>query len=61
MCEKAVELDPDFAMAYVELSNVQSWMYHDGVDRTEERLARSKAAIDEALRLQPGLPEAYSL
>lgn len=31
----------------------------NGVDRTEERLARSKAAIDEALRLQPGLPEAY--
>jgi len=59
--EKAIQLDPNFAMAYVALSNVHSRLYFLGYDRTDERLAKSKAAIDEALRLQPDLPEAYYL
>ena len=58
MHEKAVELDPDFALAYVFISNIHSWQYFGGYDRTKERLAKSKAAVDEALRLQPDMPEA---
>ena len=58
MLEKSVELDPDFALAYVFISNIYSWQYFGGYDKTEERLAKSKAAVDEALRLQPDMPEA---
>lgn len=59
MLEKATELDPGFAMAYVRLSYIHSRMYFFGIDRTAERLARSKAAVDKALELQPDLPEAH--
>jgi len=58
MFERAVELDPNFVLAYIWLSDVHSWIYHQGYDQTEERLAKSKAALDKALELQPDLPEA---
>jgi serine/threonine-protein kinase len=59
MLERAVELDPEFALAYAELSGAHSNMHHFGHDRTEERLSRAKAAVDKALELQPELPEAH--
>jgi len=59
MLEKATELDPGFAMAYVSISYIHSRMYFFGVDRTAERSARSKAAVEKALELQPDLPEAH--
>jgi len=58
MYERATELDPDFTLAYIALSKVESFMYISGMDHTEERLARSKDAVDSALALEPGLPEA---
>jgi TolB-like protein/Tfp pilus assembly protein PilF len=58
MFEKAVELDPDFVVAYIWLSEAHSSIFHNGIDRTEERLAKSKAAVDRALELAPDLPEA---
>ncbi len=58
MFEKAVELDPDCVVAYIWLSEAHSYLFHMGVDRSEERLARSKAAVDRALQLAPDLPEA---
>lgn len=58
MFERAVELDPNFVLAYIRLSDVHSWIYHQGYDQTEERLAKSKEAVDKALKLQPDLPEA---
>jgi len=61
MLERAIVLDPGFALAYVRMSYIHSRMYFFGVDRTEERLARSKAAVDKALELQPDLPEAYRI
>ena len=58
LVEKAIELDPGFVRAYLGLSCIHSWMYFAGIDRTNERLAQSKAALDKALELEPGLPEA---
>ncbi len=58
LVEKAVELDPNFVRAYLGLSNAHSWMYFGGYDRTKERLAKSKAALDKALEIAPDLPEA---
>jgi serine/threonine protein kinase/Flp pilus assembly protein TadD len=58
MLEKATELDPDFVLAYVRISRIHSRMYHFGIGRTEERLEKSRAAVDRALELKPDLPEA---
>jgi TolB-like protein/Flp pilus assembly protein TadD len=58
MMEKATELDPDFTLAYIRQSYTHSWLYFSGFDYTEERLAKSKAAVDKALQLQPNFPEA---
>jgi serine/threonine-protein kinase len=60
MYERAIEQDPAFALAYARLSMVHSarWWYFQ--DRTEERLAMAKEAVDQALELDPDLPEAHS-
>jgi serine/threonine-protein kinase len=60
MYEKAVEIDPTFALAYASLSRAHSgmyWFYLD--DRTDERLNKAKEAVDKALKLKPDLPEAH--
>jgi TolB-like protein/Tfp pilus assembly protein PilF len=59
MFERAVALDPNFALAYTGLSRVLSLMYHQYHDRSDTGLAKAKAAVDRALELQPGLPEAH--
>ncbi|MCH7874582.1 MAG: hypothetical protein IH965_04710, partial [Gemmatimonadetes bacterium] len=59
MYQKAVELDPEFALAYARLSIVHSGMWWFFYDRTQERLAMAKEAVDQALRLDPDLPEAH--
>jgi TolB-like protein/predicted Zn-dependent protease len=55
---RAIELDPQFALAYADLSRLQSWLYHGG-DHSPDRIEKAKAAAEEALRLQPELPEAH--
>jgi len=59
MYERAVELDPKFALAYAHLSRAHTvlyWYYHD---HTPERLEMAKQAVDRALQLEPDLPEAH--
>ena len=59
MYEMAVELDPKFALAYAQLSRTHArmyWLYHD---RTEQRLAMAKKAVDRALQLDPDSPETH--
>jgi serine/threonine protein kinase/tetratricopeptide (TPR) repeat protein len=57
MLEQAVELDPGFTLAYIQLAEAHRSLYFYGYDPTPERLAKSKAAIDRAVELQPDLPE----
>jgi len=59
MYEKAVELDPMFALAYAELSRIHARMYFAYHDRSEERLSLAKQAVDKAFQLNPNLPEAH--
>ncbi len=59
MFEKAVELDPKFALAYAQLSRCHASMYWFYYDHTPERLDMAKMAVDRALRLDPELPEAH--
>ena len=59
MYEKAIELDPTFALAYTRLARAHDkmyWLYHD---RSEERLEMEKQALDKAFQLNPNLPEVY--
>jgi TolB-like protein/Flp pilus assembly protein TadD len=59
MFEKAVELDPGFALAYAHLARAYTRLYWSYSDHSEERLTKAKQAIDKALELEPGMPEAH--
>lgn len=49
---KAVALDPKFALAYARLSYWHSWLYFT-VDHTEKRLTLSKESLDKLSLLEP--------
>jgi serine/threonine-protein kinase len=53
---RAVELDPGFVEAWTRLSIHHSNLY-SGIDRTEERLSKAKAALDKAAVQGHDLPE----
>ncbi|MGB5105840.1 MAG: protein kinase [Candidatus Zixiibacteriota bacterium] len=57
MYERAVELDPDFALAHVKLSLANLSMYWFFHDRTPARVARAKVSVDAAVSVAPQLPE----
>ncbi|MDD8016428.1 MAG: protein kinase, partial [Acidobacteriota bacterium] len=57
MFQKAVDLDPKFAVAYSQLSIINSRCFFFGIDRTEQRLAQAGAAAQKALELNPKLPD----
>jgi TolB-like protein/Flp pilus assembly protein TadD len=56
--EQAIKLDPNFALAFAGLSMVESWVYHS-FDPLPARREKARLNADEALRLQPDLPEAH--
>src|SRR5215216_4279393 len=56
--ERATRLDPNFAGAFAALAWAEDWMYHT-FDPTPSRKAKAQAAAEEALRLEPDLPEAH--
>jgi len=58
LLEQAIKLDPNFAAAFACLSMVESWAYHS-FDSTSPRRERARLAADQALRLQPDLPEGH--
>ena len=56
--EQAIKLDPHFSLAFAGLSMVESWVYHT-FDPLPERRQKARLNADEALRLQPDLPEGH--
>ena len=56
--ERALQLDPNFALAIAGLSNLESWIYHTS-DPSPTRRDRARKLADRALELQPDLPEAH--
>src|SRR6266849_3952798 len=56
--EQATKLDPNFAAAFAGLSMFESWAYHS-FDPLPARREKARSAANEALRLQPDLPEAH--
>jgi TolB-like protein/Tfp pilus assembly protein PilF len=58
MYTRATTLDPRFALAFARLARAHMWQFQF-MDRTPERLAKARSAVDSALRLKPDLPEAH--
>jgi len=56
MFERAIELDPNFALAFVGLSGALSYSSFLGYDLIEENISKAKAAADRSLELQPEFP-----
>jgi TolB-like protein len=55
---RALELDPNFALAMARYSQLESWIVHT-FDRTAERREKARTLAERALQLQPDLPEAH--
>jgi TolB-like protein/Flp pilus assembly protein TadD len=56
--EQAIKLDPNFAAAFAGLSMVESWVYHNS-DPLPSRREKARLNAEQALRLQPDLPEGH--
>ena len=56
--ERAIQLDPNFALAFARYSQLESWILHT-FDRTPERREKVRTLSERALQLQPDLPEAH--
>src|SRR5213082_2542635 len=55
---RAIELDPKFALALARYSQLESWLFHS-IEPTRERRQKARALAEQALQLQPDLPEAH--
>jgi serine/threonine-protein kinase len=58
MYERAVALDPKFALAFARMAQTYSEIYWSNGDRTAHRLALMRNAAETAVQLDPDLPEA---
>ena len=56
--EKAIRLDPTFALAQARLSHLESWMFY-AIEPLLARAQKARVAAAEALRLQSDLPETH--
>jgi TolB-like protein/Tfp pilus assembly protein PilF len=56
--ERAIDLDPNFALAIARYSELESWIVHT-FDPTPARREKARALAERALQLQPDLPEAH--
>jgi TolB-like protein len=59
MYQRAIALDTNFALAWARLSRAHTGAYWFYGDRTDQRLAKAKGAVDRALALQPDLAEGH--
>ena len=56
--ERAVQLDPNFALAWARLSHVNAHLYFSGqVETTSDPREAAKRALDNAQKLEPNSPE----
>jgi serine/threonine-protein kinase len=56
--ERAIDLDPNFALAIARYSQLESWILHT-FDPTPARREKARTLAERALQLQPDLPEAH--
>lgn len=56
--ERALQMDPNFALAAADFSRLESWIYHTS-DPTPPRREKARELADRALKLQPDGPEGH--
>jgi len=56
--ERAIQLDPKYAVAVSRYSQLQSWIVHT-FEATPERREKARTLAERALQLEPDLPEAH--
>ena len=56
--QRAIELDPNFALALARYSQLESWMLRTH-DASSEHREKARSLAERALQLQPDLPEAH--
>jgi TolB-like protein/Tfp pilus assembly protein PilF len=59
LLEQAIARDPDFYLAYCELSGAHDYLYFFGLDHTADRLASADAALKAVVRLRPDAGETH--
>src|ERR1043166_7652963 len=57
--QRAVQLDPNFALAWAALAGVRSFLYFNSMNRETNSAAAIQEAADRAFMLQPDLAEAW--
>jgi TolB-like protein len=57
--ERATQVDPSYALAWVGLSRARNWQAEEGLIPKEEGRRHSREAIERALALNPNLAEAH--
>jgi tetratricopeptide (TPR) repeat protein len=55
--ERAVQLDPNFAIAWARLSRVQGFIWGNFIEPTAARRDGAKRALENAQKLEPNSPE----
>jgi TolB-like protein len=55
--QRAVQKDPNFALAWTALSRTHALVYHLCIDRTKTRIAAASDALERARELDPDMPE----
>jgi TolB-like protein/Tfp pilus assembly protein PilF len=56
--QRAIELDPNFALALARYSQLESWMLRTH-EASQEHRQQARSLAERALQLQPDLPEAH--
>src|SRR6185295_12389193 len=59
--ERAIELDPEFALAYSLLGGHYTMLANLGIRPAREVIPLARRAEEQALRVEPSLPEAHAL
>ena len=58
--QRAIEIDPNYALAYAGLADCYIRLNEDGVPMAQEAVPRSKAAVLKALEIDDALAEAHA-
>ncbi len=58
--DQAIELDPNYALAYAERSEAWSWIGDQNAEERAKAWAAAKADAEKAVAIAPGLPEAHA-
>jgi len=57
--QRALDEDPEFALAWAGLARTHAIVYFWGTDKTEARRELAREAVERAFQLAPDLPEAH--